>query len=70
MALDDTVPVRIIQLPPSITGSYVGFCLTQNYNRNFQNVSAFARGQIEIGIELRFPKDGLPPVGDLGFALT
>src|SRR5450755_915123 len=34
---------------------------------NFQNVSAFARGQIGIGIKLRFLKDGLRRSAILGF---
>ena len=36
------------------------------HNRNFQNVSAYARRQIGIGIEGRFLKEGLPPVGNFG----
>jgi hypothetical protein len=37
------------------------------HNRNFQNLSAYATGQIWIGIAVRLPKEGLPPIDNSGF---
>jgi hypothetical protein len=70
--LDDAVPVRIdptaSQYHPiisRITNIYVGLCLTRKDNRNFRNVSAYARHQIGSWIEGRFVKKGVRRSGIL-----